>query len=84
MPSHYPGCGLVAFVVMPNHFHGIILITATTGRHGGCPTMSLLVPDTSKRPLEEQNRSRGDRARISEGLELVERARSDRSETIVL
>jgi putative transposase len=28
MPSHYPGCGLDAFVVMPNHVHGIILITA--------------------------------------------------------
>jgi REP element-mobilizing transposase RayT len=26
MPSHYPGCGLDAFVVMPNHVHGIIVI----------------------------------------------------------
>jgi putative transposase len=30
MPGHYPGCGLDAFVVMPNHFHGIILISAPT------------------------------------------------------
>jgi REP element-mobilizing transposase RayT len=43
MPSHYPGCGLDAFVVMPNHVHGIILITTTTGQaRGPVPTrMSL-------------------------------------------
>jgi putative transposase len=39
MPSHYPGCGLDAFVVVPNHVHGIILITATTGQaRGPAPT----------------------------------------------
>jgi len=27
MPAHYPGCELDRFVVMPNHLHGIILIT---------------------------------------------------------
>jgi putative transposase len=28
MPSHYSGCQLDTFVVMPNHVHGIILISA--------------------------------------------------------
>jgi putative transposase len=37
MPSHYPGCGLDAFVVMPNHVHGIILITATPEPVGAGP-----------------------------------------------
>ena len=38
IPGHYPGCGLDAFVVMPNHVHGIILITAAptlTGQSRG-------------------------------------------------
>ena len=43
MLSHYPGCGLDAFVVMPDHFRGIILVTASTGQaQGRAPTpMSL-------------------------------------------
>ena len=26
LPDHYPHCGLGPFVVMPNHFHGIIIL----------------------------------------------------------
>jgi REP element-mobilizing transposase RayT len=40
MPSHYPSCGLDAFVVMPNHVHGIILVTATTPAVGRADSRS--------------------------------------------
>ena len=36
MPRHYPGCGLDAFVVMPNHTYGIIVITAIPVGAGPC------------------------------------------------
>jgi REP element-mobilizing transposase RayT len=45
MPSHYPDCGLDAFVVMPNHVHGIILITATTGQARGPAPTSMSLQD---------------------------------------
>ena len=32
IPSHYPDVGLDAFVVMPNHVHGIIVIGNDAGR----------------------------------------------------
>jgi len=36
LPDHYPGVDIDAFVVMPNHIHGIILLTVgATPR--GCP-----------------------------------------------
>jgi REP element-mobilizing transposase RayT len=34
IPEHYPGVELDAFIVMPDHFHGIIILT-------GSPTQSL-------------------------------------------
>ena len=30
IPNHYPGVGIDAFVVMPNHIHGIIVVTPSS------------------------------------------------------
>jgi REP element-mobilizing transposase RayT len=64
IPSHYAGCGLDAFVVMPNHVHGIILITAPpetirpdpstpaavgAGPPRACPGRPLSLPDVVQR-----------------------------------
>ena len=35
MPSHYPGIATDAFIVMPNHVHGIIILVGATPC--GCP-----------------------------------------------
>jgi putative transposase len=48
IPGHYPGCGVDAFVVMPDHVHGIILITAPTltgQARGPAPTTAMSLPD---------------------------------------
>ena len=48
IPGRYPGCGLDAFVVMPNHVHGIVLITAAptlTGQARGPAPTTLSLPD---------------------------------------
>jgi len=57
LPVHYPGVVTDAFVVMPNHFHGIIILLGTRPRacpednrgqpQGVAPTMSL--PDVVHR-----------------------------------
>ena len=26
LPNHYPNCNLDVFIIMPNHFHGIVII----------------------------------------------------------
>lgn len=31
LPAHYPGVALDEFIVMPNHIHGIIVLTGTVG-----------------------------------------------------
>ena len=35
IPNHFPHVALDAFVIMPNHLHGIIVITGTVGANGG-------------------------------------------------
>ncbi len=55
LPEFYPGVELDAFVVMPNHLHGIIALNVGAGPRacppghprGGAPTMSL--PDVVQR-----------------------------------
>ena len=39
IPVHYPGIGIDAFQIMPNHIHGIITIDTTPvgATTGGCP-----------------------------------------------
>lgn len=37
IPSHYPGVKLGAFIVMPDHFHGIVIISQKPRRDGACP-----------------------------------------------
>ena len=41
LPRHFPLIELDAFVVMPNHVHGIILITDSTGNRNPNPNRNL-------------------------------------------
>lgn len=34
LPHHYPGVGIDAFAVMPNHVHGVIVLTGPGRPHG--------------------------------------------------
>jgi REP element-mobilizing transposase RayT len=44
LPAHYPGVDIDAFVVMPNHIHGIILLTGNNvgATPRGCPDDSIV------------------------------------------
>jgi REP element-mobilizing transposase RayT len=37
LPARYPGVDVDEFVVMPNHIHGIIVLTGVGATTGGCP-----------------------------------------------
>ena len=39
IPSHYQGVDIDAFVVMPNHIHGIIVLTGVGRAQGPAPTL---------------------------------------------
>jgi len=43
LPNHYPDCELDEFVIMPNHFHGIIIVTGPNRRVQAClhPTVGI-------------------------------------------
>ncbi len=43
LPEHYPGVRLDAFVVMPNHVHGILLLSAEGRAWGPAPTLGDVV-----------------------------------------
>ena len=48
MPNYYPGIILDSYIVMPNHFHGIIGLNLNQGHpRGGAPTLGL--PDVVHR-----------------------------------
>ena len=47
IPLHYPEVSVEVFVVMPNHFHGIVVIDNVEGRSGSKPD------PTRKHPLFE-------------------------------
>jgi REP element-mobilizing transposase RayT len=36
-PSHYPGVSTDAFVIMPNHIHGIVVLTLVEAGPRACP-----------------------------------------------
>ena len=44
LPDHYPGILLDAFVVMPDHLHGILFLQATAD-----PAVRLSIPDVMHR-----------------------------------
>jgi len=57
LPEHYPGVDIDAFQIMPNHIHGIILLT--NNNHAITPTKSVeagpcACPDRIKPPYNEQ------------------------------
>ena len=43
IPNHFPHAELDAFVVMPNHLHGIILITDTVGANNHSPLQDVVL-----------------------------------------
>ena len=47
IPSHFPHVELDAFVIMPNHIHGILWIVETPLAMGGAKNFSPLPPTTS-------------------------------------
>lgn len=53
LPQHYPGVDVDAFVVMPNHVHGIILLTADSKSNigaGPCACPGNEQPDSTGQP----------------------------------
>ena len=57
LPSHYPRLGLDAFVVMPNHFHGILSLAGATGH--GLPEIVRGFKTFSARRINEIRNARG-------------------------
>lgn len=48
MPSHYPGVGTDAFVVMPNHVHGIIILATESADGVGAGPRACLPADSGR------------------------------------
>ncbi len=76
IPDHFPFVKLDAFVVMPNHFHGILIIDpvaetlrATSQQNAGgiqsSPIISNSLPEETLRATSLQNRENEKMARIS-------------------
>ena len=51
IPDHYPGIDIDAFVVMPNHMHGIVVLT-----HSGVGADPRVRPDFRVRPVNPPSR----------------------------
>ena len=49
IPKHFPNVEIVAFIIMPNHIHGIILITAD--RRGTVPVPSNQANEIKRRGM---------------------------------
>jgi putative transposase len=47
-PTHYPGIGINACQVMPNHFHGIITIGMSVENPRVCPNKTDSIPPPPK------------------------------------
>jgi REP element-mobilizing transposase RayT len=48
LPRHYPGVNIDASVVMPNHLHGIIMLTAVGAGPRACPDNGRACPDNGQ------------------------------------
>jgi REP element-mobilizing transposase RayT len=57
MPAHYPGVNADAFVVMPDHFHGVVRLVGATPR--GCPDGDGLVGATPRGCPDGDGQARG-------------------------
>jgi len=49
LPLYYPGIALDAFILMPNHVHGIIVLTGETGQARGPAPTFISLPDVMQR-----------------------------------
>ncbi|MDY6893607.1 MAG: transposase [Chloroflexota bacterium] len=58
IPEHYPGVQIDEFTVMPNHIHGIIIVTTSVGATpSGCPDypeQADELPGQARGPQQEQ------------------------------
>ena len=53
IPQHYPGVELLEYVIMPNHFHGILLFTKYIGNNNEVPVGAI-----HELPLQRNERRR--------------------------
>jgi REP-associated tyrosine transposase len=51
LPAHYAGLRIDAFIVMPNHIHGIIVLTKPVGRVSNPPLHLISPPNSSSFPV---------------------------------
>ena len=58
LPNHYPGIELDAFIVMPNHVHGIIMLSDEGNTRHGIPEIVRGFKTFSARTANEYRRSR--------------------------
>lgn len=72
LPSHYPSVTLDAFVVMPNHIHGIIWL-------GQSPQVPHVGAGLRRTPTERGDGARGGEARLGDPVTLFEVVRALKS-----
>jgi REP element-mobilizing transposase RayT len=59
LPSHYPDIDLDAFIVMPNHIHGIVVLTDVSSIRHGLPEIVRGFKTFSARGINERRQTRG-------------------------
>jgi putative transposase len=59
LPSHYPDLDLDAFIVMPNHVHGIIILTDAPASRCGIPEIMRGFRTFSARSINKRRNTRG-------------------------
>jgi putative transposase len=59
LPTHYDGIELDAFIIMPNHVHGIIILTDERKTRCGIPEIVRGFKTFSARPVNERGGRRG-------------------------
>jgi putative transposase len=59
LPAHYPNIDLDAFIVMPNHIHGIIILTDVSSVRHGLPEIVRGFKTFSARGINERRQTGG-------------------------
>src|SRR3954470_7404687 len=59
LPVHYPNVDLDAFIVMPNHVHGILILTDTSTAQSGLSEIVRGFKTFSARGVNERRQTRG-------------------------
>jgi REP element-mobilizing transposase RayT len=58
LPDHYPNAALDAFIVMPNHIHGIIILGDEAGKRYPLPEIARGFKTFSARAINERRQTR--------------------------